>query len=251
MTTLSVSFLRTAYGPIEVNRDVALDVGAREIVTVLGSNGAGKTTLLRAISGQLRPRAGTISFDGADITALPADRVVARGLVMVPEGRRIFADMTVRENLALGAYGRRDRSGVERDIGRMEEYFPILAEKRGQKGGALSGGQQQMLAIARGLMARPKLLLLDEPTLGLSPRLVKELRDVILDLRRSFEASVLLVEQNAGLALGVADRGYVMQHGQVVLSGPAAALADDELMRELYLGSARSSASNPATGASP
>jgi branched-chain amino acid transport system ATP-binding protein len=236
MNLLEVEGLRTAYGAVSVNRDVSLTVGHNEIVTILGPNGAGKSTILRAISGLLRPRAGTIRWDSRDIAGMPADRVASLGVVMVPEGRRIFADMTVRENLRLGAYARRDRAAVEADVRRMEGYFEILASKAGAKGGALSGGQQQMLAIARGLMARPRLLLLDEPTLGLSPRLVKELLAVILDLRETFGASVLLVEQNAGLALSVATRGYLLQNGQVVASGPIATLRDDRLMRELYLG---------------
>ena len=239
MTLLSVEELRTSYGPVAVNHDVSLEVAEGEIVTILGPNGAGKSTLLRAISGLLRPRSGAIRLDGEDIAGLPADRVVGRGVVMVPEGRRIFADMTVRENLRLGAYGRRDRQEIERDVRRMEETFEILATKSGAKGADLSGGQQQMLAIARGLMARPRLLLLDEPTLGLSPRLVKELRAVILDVRGRFGAAVLLVEQNAGLALSVAERGYLLQHGRVVASGAIEALRDDALMRELYLGSGK------------
>ena len=237
MTLLLVEALRTSYGPVNVNRDVSIEVGQGEIVTILGPNGAGKSTLLRAISGLLKPRSGSIRLDGEQIAGHSADRIVRKGIVMVPEGRRIFADMTVRENLRLGAYGRRDRDEVESDLRRMESYFEILAAKRGAKGGDLSGGQQQMLAIARGLMARPRLLLLDEPTLGLSPRLVKELRAVIHEVGRGFGASVLLVEQNAGLALSVAVRGYLLQHGRVVASGPIETLRDDTLMRELYLGS--------------
>ncbi len=246
---LSLEGLQTSYGPVNVNRDVSLQVAEGEIVTILGPNGAGKSTLLRAISGLLRPRSGSIRLDGEEIAGLAADRIVGKGVVMVPEGRRIFADMTVRENLRLGAYARRDRDGVESDVRRMESYFEILASKSGAKGGDLSGGQQQMLAIARGLMARPRLLLLDEPTLGPSPRLVKELRSVILEVRSGFGASVLLVEQNAGLALSVAERGYLLQHGRVVAGGAIDTLRDDALMRELYLGSGKSA---PATGnASP
>ncbi len=236
MTLLQVENLRTAYGAVAVNRDVSLTVGRNEIVTILGPNGAGKSTLLRAISGLLRPRSGTIRWESRDITGTPADRVVGYGIIMVPEGRRIFADMTVRENLRLGAYARKDRDAVEDDVKRMESYFEILASRRNAKGGELSGGQQQMLAIARGLMGRPRLLLLDEPSLGLSPRLVKELLAVILDVRKTFDSAVLLVEQNAGLALTVAERGYLLHNGSVVTSGPIAMLRDDRLMRELYLG---------------
>ena len=236
MTLLQVEHLRTAYGAVVVNRDVSLTVEHHEIVTILGPNGAGKSTLLRAISGLLRPKNGTIRLDGKEVTDLPADRMAALGVVMVPEGRRIFSDLTVQENLRLGAYCRKDRDAVDDDIQRMESYFRVLATKRDAKGGELSGGQQQMLAIARGLMARPRVLLLDEPSLGLSPLLIKELRSVILDVRTKFSATVLLVEQNAGLALAVAERGYLLQHGQVVASGPIAELRDNRLMHELYLG---------------
>ena len=241
--------LRTGYGSVTVNRDVSLEVDAGEIVTILGPNGAGKSTLLRAISGLLRPRAGSIYFRDADITGLPADRAVALGIVMVPEGRRVFADMTVRENLWLGAYGRRDRDAVGSDVKLMESYFEILARKRTAKGGELSGGQQQMLAIARGLMARPRILLLDEPSLGLSPKLVKDLQGVIRDVKTTFASAVLLVEQNAGLALSVAERGYLLQNGSVVASGLISELRDDGLMRDLYLGDAQQAAAHqPATG---
>ncbi len=239
MTLLQLDNVNTAYGSVVVNRAVSLTVGPSEIVTILGPNGAGKSTLLRAISGLLKPRSGTIRFEEADVTGLPADRAVARGIVMVPEGRRVFADMTVRENLRLGAYGRRDRDNVENDVKLMESYFEILAQKRHAKGGELSGGQQQMLAIARGLMARPKILLLDEPSLGLSPKLVKDVRAVIMDVKNTFAAAVLLVEQNAGLALSVAERGYLLHNGRVVASGPIAELRDDSLMRDLYLGDAQ------------
>jgi branched-chain amino acid transport system ATP-binding protein len=242
MTLLQLDGVNTAYGSVIVNRGVSLSVGEGEIVTILGPNGAGKSTLLRAISGLLKPRAGTIRFAGTDVTGLAADRAVGLGIVMVPEGRRIFADMTVRENLRLGAYGRRDRDNVENDVKLMESYFEILAQKRTAKGGELSGGQQQMLAIARGLMARPKIVLLDEPSLGLSPKLVKDVRAVIMDVKKTFNAAVLLVEQNAGLALSVAERGYLLQNGRVVASGPIAELRDGSLMRDLYLGDAQKKA---------
>jgi branched-chain amino acid transport system ATP-binding protein len=236
MTLLQVEHLRTAYGAVVVNHDVSLKVEAHEIVTILGPNGAGKSTLLRAISGLIRPKGGTIRLDGNDVTGVPADRMAAAGVVMVPEGRRIFADLTVHENLRLGAYCRKNRDAIDEDIQRMETYFNVLATKRGAKGGELSGGQQQMLAIARGLMARPRVLLLDEPSLGLSPLLIKEVRSVILDVRTKFSAAVLLVEQNAGLALSVAERGYLLQHGRIVTSGAIADLRDNRLMHELYLG---------------
>jgi branched-chain amino acid transport system ATP-binding protein len=236
MTLLQVEHLGTAYGPVTVNRDVSLTVGQNEIVTILGPNGAGKSTLLRAISGLLKPRSGSIRFDDRDVTNTPADRAVGLGIIMVPEGRKIFADMTVRENLRLGAYARKDRDAVEEDVKLMESYFEILAQKRGAKGGELSGGQQRMLAIARGLMARPRILLLDEPSLGLSPKLVKDLRAVIMDVKKTFASAVLLVEQNAGLALTVAERGYLLHNGRIVASGPISELRDDRLMRDLYLG---------------
>jgi branched-chain amino acid transport system ATP-binding protein len=239
MTLLQVENLRTAYGAVVVNRDLSLTVDGHEIVTILGPNGAGKSTVLRAISGLLRPKNGTIRFKGNDVTGVPADRMATLGVVMVPEGRRIFADLTVQENLRLGAYCRKDRDAIEDDIKLMESYFNVLATKRSSKGGELSGGQQQMLAIARGLMARPRILLLDEPSLGLSPLLIKEVRAVILDIRSKFSAAVLLVEQNAGLALAVAERGYLLQHGQIVASGAISELRDNRLMRELYLGHSR------------
>ena len=239
MTLLEVERLSTAYGAVVVNRDVSLTVDQHEIVTILGPNGAGKSTLLRAISGLLRPKSGTVRFDGNNVTGAPADWMAGIGVVMVPEGRRIFPDLTVQENLRLGAYCRKDRDGIEEDIRLMESYFSVLAMKRSAKGSELSGGQQQMLAIARGLMARPRILLLDEPSLGLSPLLIKELRSVIIGVRTQFSAAVLLVEQNAGLALAVAERGYLLQHGRIVTSGPISDLRNHHLMHELYLGQGR------------
>jgi branched-chain amino acid transport system ATP-binding protein len=236
MTLLQVDHLRTAYGPVVVSGDVSLQVDRDEIVTILGPNGAGKSTLLRAIAGLLRPKKGSIHFDGNNVTGAPADRMAGLGVVMVPEGRRVFPDLTVEENLRLGAYCRRDREAIEADLKLMESYFSVLATKRNAKGGELSGGQQQMLAIARGLMARPRVLLLDEPSLGLSPLLIRDIRSVITDIRIKFSAAVLLVEQNAGLALAVAERGYLLQHGEIVASGLIAELRDDKLMHELYLG---------------
>ncbi|MER8444958.1 ABC transporter ATP-binding protein [Mesorhizobium sp. M1066] len=236
MSLLAVSEVVTGYGPTIVNRGVSLTLEKGEIVTILGPNGAGKSTLLKAIAGLIRPRAGGITFDDIDVTGLAADVMARRGVVLVPEGRKIFVDMTVEENLRLGAYARRDEAAVEADFETMLAFFPILATKRRDRGGSLSGGQQQMLAIARGLMTRPRVLLLDEPSLGLSPLLVKEIKAIILDIGARFGASVLLVEQNAGLALAVASRGYLMQNGRIVVSGPIAELRDMSLMRELYLG---------------
>ena len=238
MTLLAVSNVSTGYGGTLVNRNVSLDLEPGEIVTILGPNGAGKTTLLKSIAGLVKPRGGSIAFDGTDVTGLQPDVMAARGVVLVPEGRRIFADMSVEENLRLGGYARKDNAAVEADVKLMERTFPILADKRAQRGGSLSGGQQQMLAIARGLMARPRVLMLDEPSLGLSPLMVKEIKAIILSIGQRFGASVLLVEQNAGLALSLASRGYLMQTGRIVTSGPIAQLRDVGLMRELYLGGA-------------
>jgi branched-chain amino acid transport system ATP-binding protein len=243
VSLLAVSDVVTGYGPTTVNRGISLTLGEGEIVTILGPNGAGKSTLLKAIAGLIRPRAGIISFDGAEVTGLAADVKARRGVVLVPEGRKIFVEMTVEENLRLGAYSRRDDAAVEADFETMLAFFPILATKRRDKGGSLSGGQQQMLAIARGLMTRPRVLLLDEPSLGLSPLLVKEIKAIILGIGDRFGASVLLVEQNAGLALAVASRGYLMQNGRIVVSGPIAELRDISLMRELYLGGVAGAAS--------
>jgi branched-chain amino acid transport system ATP-binding protein len=236
MNLLQIEHLRTAYGAVVVNRDVSLTVNHEEIVTILGPNGAGKSTLLRAICGLLRPKRGTVHFEGREVTGWPADRTATLGIVMVPEGRKIFPDLTVEENLRLGAYSRKDTEAIEQDLKLMESYFAVLATKRSAKGSELSGGQQQMLAIARGLMARPKILLLDEPSLGLSPLLIKEVRSVIIDVQAKFSAAVLLVEQNAGLALAVAGRGYLLQHGEIAAEGPIENLRDDQLMHELYLG---------------
>lgn len=236
MSLLNVSNVTTGYGATVVNRDVSLTLEEGEVITILGPNGAGKSTLLRTIVGLVKPRTGSVTFAGENLTGRAPDVMAKRGVVLVPEGRRIFADMTVEENLRLGAYARRDSDAIEADVKTMESFFPILASKRQQKGGSLSGGQQQMLAVARGLMARPRVLLLDEPSLGLSPLLVKEIRAIILDIGRTFGASVLLVEQNAGLALSVATRGYLMQNGRIAISGPISELRNMSLMRELYLG---------------
>jgi branched-chain amino acid transport system ATP-binding protein len=228
------------YGPDrQVLASISLSFLPGAKIGVLGPNGAGKSTLLRAVSGLLRPKNGTIRFADNDVTGAPADRMASMGVIMVPEGRHIFPDLTVQENLRLGAYCRKDRNAIEEDISLMESYFDVLAAKRNAKGSELSGGQQQMLAIARGLMARPRILLLDEPSLGLSPLLIKEVRSVIADVRTKFSAAVLLVEQNAGLALAVAERGYLLQHGQIVTSGPISELRDHRLVHELYLGQGR------------
>ena len=236
MSLLHVEDVWTAYGPIVVNRGVSIEVDEGEIVTIIGSNGAGKSTLLKTIAGLMRPKSGTIRLSNENVTGIYADGIARRGAVLVPEGRRIFPDLTVRDNLRLGGYSRTDADGVESDIAAMESFFPILAEKRGAKGSALSGGQQQMLAIARGLMAKPKILILDEPSLGLAPIIVHEVRSIILSVRNRFGAAVLLVEQNAALAFAVADRGYIMQNGRIVAAGAIEELRSLDLVRETYLG---------------
>ena len=237
LSLLEVSDLHTAYGQTRVHRGVSITIESGEIVAVLGPNGAGKTTLLSAISGLLAIAGGRIIFNGEDVSGWPADRVARAGLRLVPEGRRIFPGMTVRDNLELGAYTQQDQSEVAQDLERMLDYFPILRERLGAQGTDLSGGQQQMLAIARGLMARPALILLDEPSLGLSPVLVLEIEGIIRGLRDEFGASVLLVEQNAGLALGVAERGYLMQTGAIAAEGSLEEMRETGVMQELYLGS--------------
>jgi branched-chain amino acid transport system ATP-binding protein len=249
VTLLKVEDLWTAYGPIVVNRGLSLEVNEGEIVTLIGPNGAGKSTLLRTIAGLKRPKSGKIFLAGKDVTGVYADKMARNGVVLVPEGRRIFPAITVRDNLRLGGYARYDPQGVETDIAAMESFFPILADKREAKGSDLSGGQQQMLAIARGLMAKPRVLLLDEPSLGLAPIIVNEVRSIIKSVRDKFGAAVLLVEQNASLALAVADRGYIMQTGRIVAQGPIADLRNFDLMRETYLGDRQ--ARNGAEGGAP
>ena len=236
MSLLSVSGVQTSFGRTRVHRNLSLTVQEGEIVALLGHNGAGKTVALRAIAGVKNVDAGTVVMNGRDITNWPAEQVVRAGISLVPQGRKIFTSLTVRDNLELGGYGRRDQAAVEADVQQMFDFFPVLAERRAKRGGELSGGQQQMLAIARGLIARPKLLLLDEPSLGLSPRLVSELRDIILGVHAQFGASILLVEQHVSLALAVAERGYLLKTGDVVASGILAELRDSGAMQEIYLG---------------
>ena len=233
---LEVTGLRAGYGPITVLHDVAVTVGRGEIVALIGANGAGKTTTLLTVSGVVRATAGAVRFDGADITNRPAHEVVRRGLAQSPEGRKIFPRLTVKENLEMGAYTRPDRAEVRAGLDRAYALFPILADRHNQPGGLLSGGQQQMLAIARALMASPRLLLLDEPSLGLAPQVVVQIFDAIKVLNETTGLSVLLVEQNANLALKVARRGYVLETGRVTVEGPAAELATDPRIRAAYLG---------------
>ena len=217
---LAVDKLRAGYGPIDVLHDIDLTVDAGEIVAMIGANGAGKTTTLMTLSGVIRSRGGRVHFDGRDIARRPPHEVVRLGLAQSPEGRKIFPRLTVLENLQMGAFTRDDPAGIADDIEKSFAMFPILRERKGQNGGLLSGGQQQMLAIARALMARPKLLLLDEPSLGLAPQIVVQIFDVIRDLNKQ-GTSVLLVEQNARMALRVAHRGYVLETGRVTLTDKA------------------------------
>jgi len=232
---LSVDKLRAGYGPIDALHDISLTVEPGEIVALIGANGAGKTTTLMSISGVLTARAGKIVFDGQDLARTPAHQIVKLGLAQSPEGRKIFPRLSVLENLQMGAFTRHDKDGIATDIEKAFVMFPILRERKGQAGGLLSGGQQQMLAIARALMARPKLLLLDEPSLGLAPQIVVQIFDVIRDLNKQ-GMSVLLVEQNARMALRVAHRGYVLETGRITFGDKASVLLNDPRIRAAYLG---------------
>jgi branched-chain amino acid transport system ATP-binding protein len=232
---LRVEGLRAGYGPIDVLHDLDVHVDPGEVVALIGANGAGKTTTLMTLSGVVKARAGRVTFDGHDLTRLPAHRIVKLGMAQSPEGRKIFPRLTVLENLQMGAFTRDDPKGVADDLEKGFALFPILRERKGQAGGLLSGGQQQMLAIARALMARPKLLLLDEPSLGLAPQIVVQIFDVIRDLNRQ-GTSVLLVEQNARMALKVAHRGYVLETGRVTFADRADVLLNDPRIRAAYLG---------------
>jgi branched-chain amino acid transport system ATP-binding protein len=235
---LTVSGLRVSYGRIEAVRGVDLTVGPSEFVGVIGSNGAGKSSLLRAIAGVLKPAAGQVTFDGCDVTGLPSHRLVTRGLALVPEGRMIFADQTVWENLLLGGYSRlrrdQQRLGTERE--QILDLFPLLRERLQREAGTLSGGEQQMLAIARGLLSSPRLLMIDELSLGLAPLVLDMLFPVLRDLNQQ-GLSILLVEQMASYALAVTDRTYVMENGQMLFNGPSAELAHDARVLNAYLGS--------------
>lgn len=233
---LQIDNLESYYGPIMAIRGVSLKVHQGQIVTVLGANGAGKTTLLKTISGVMDPEKGTVKMAGEDIQRMEADAIVRRGIVHVPEGREIFPLMSVAENIAMGAYTRKDKGDVRADEDMVYSYFPILKERRDQRAGTLSGGQQQMLAIGRGLMSRPKLMLLDEPSLGLSPRLTQEIFEIIVRLNQEQKVTMMLVEQNARVALEAADYGYVMELGRIVMDDRAEVLAASKDIQEFYLG---------------
>ena len=232
---LEVENVHTYYGNIHALKGVSLNVNEGEIVTLIGANGAGKSTLLKTISGLLKPREGAVRLNGKDLRVLPAHQIIGEGVVMVPEGRHVFAALTVLENLEMGAYSRNDRAGIAADILKVFALFPRLKERKSQPAGTLSGGEQQMLALGRALMGRPRVLLLDEPSMGLAPVLV----DFVFETIRQLHAdgtTILLVEQNARMALQVADRGYVLQSGEVVLSDSAEKLRANEMVRKAYLG---------------
>jgi len=233
---LTVSNIETYYGPIIAIRGVSFAVEAGAIVTILGANGAGKTTILKTVSGVMDPQKGTVTFDGREIQRMDPDKVVRLGLSHVPEGREVFPFLSVRENLRMGAYTRTDADGVGRDMEMVYRYFPVLKERAEQRAGQLSGGEQQMLSISRALMARPKMMLLDEPSLGLSPLLVKEIFDIIVRINRDHGVTVLLVEQNANMALHVAEYGYVLEVGRIVMEDSCARLLEKEDIKEFYLG---------------
>lgn len=232
---LEVRGLKVSYGGINAVKGIDLDVRRGELVTLIGANGAGKTTTLKALAGLLRPAAGRIQYNGADVTAQPAYRLVRQGLALVPEGRGVFVRLTVEENLAMGAYSRHDRPQIAADRGRVYDLFPRLAERRAQLAGTLSGGEQQMLAIGRALMSRPRLLLLDEPSMGLAPLMVQKIFETIRTIAAE-GVTLLLVEQNAKLALEVCHRGYVMESGVIALADNAPALLTNPQVRQAYLG---------------
>lgn len=235
MSLLEIRGLKVAYGGIEAVRGIDLDVAEGELVALIGANGAGKTTTLKAIAGMLRPSEGTLRYDGEDVSGLPSHVLIRRGIALVPEGRGVFARLTVEENIAMGAYIRGDRAAVRTDAERVFELFPRLRERRSQVAGTLSGGEQQMLAIGRAMMSRPRLLLLDEPSMGLAPLMVQKIFEVIRSIAAQ-GVTILLVEQNALLALEAAARGYVMESGALTLQDTGAALLASPQVRQAYLG---------------
>lgn len=232
---LNIENLHVYYGGIHALKGISLEVAEGKIVTLIGANGAGKSTTLRTISGIAKPREGVITFEGRDMTGLPAYEIVGMGIAMVPEGRRVFTNLTVMENLLLGAHTRRDSVGVQRDLEWICEIFPILKERASQSAGTLSGGEQQMLAVGRALMSRPRLLLMDEPSLGLAPYLVKEVFETIRQLHDE-GTTILLVEQNARAALRISDYGYILETGEIVLQGTGEELVHNDDVRKAYLG---------------
>ncbi|MCG8452075.1 MAG: ABC transporter ATP-binding protein [Spirochaetales bacterium] len=233
---LKVDNIHTYYGNIQALKGISLDVEQGEIITLIGANGAGKSTTLMSISGVETPRSGSIIFDGQDITHKSSHEIVSMGVCQVPEGRHIFPQLTITENLDMGAYLRNDKDEVKKDLEYVMDLFPILAKRRHQSGGTLSGGEQQMLAISRALMARPRLLLLDEPSLGLAPLIVQQIFEIITRVNQEQGTTIFLVEQNANMALKIAHRGYVLQNGMIVKTDKASALMEDQEVRDAYLG---------------
>jgi branched-chain amino acid transport system ATP-binding protein len=233
---LKVTNIETYYGPIMAIRGVSFEVPRGGIVTILGANGAGKTTVLKTICGVMDPQKGSVVFEGREIQRMDPDKVMRLGVSHVPEGREVFPFLSVRENLRMGAYTRRDADGVAHDLEAVFGYFPVLRERADQRAGSLSGGEQQMLAISRALMARPRLMLLDEPSLGLSPKLVKDIFDIVVRINRELGVTILLVEQNANMALQTADFGYVLEVGRIVMADTCARLMEKEDIKEFYLG---------------
>ena len=232
---LKIEDINVYYGAIHAIKGISMEVNEGEIVTLIGANGAGKSTTLRTVSGLLKPKTGKILFEGSDIAGKAAQNIVKTGISQVPEGRRIFANMTVMENLELGAFTRSDKAGITSDLKMVFDRFPRLEERKTQDAGTLSGGEQQMLAMGRALMSRPRLLLLDEPSMGLAPLLIKEIFSIIQDINKT-GTTVLLVEQNANMALSIATRAYVLETGRITLQGPAKELAASEAVRKAYLG---------------
>lgn len=233
---LTVKNLQVNYGSIQALKDISIEVKQGEVVTLIGSNGAGKSTLLKTISGLIRPKQGSITFEGKDLTSIPPEKIVSFGISHVPEGRKIFSGMTVMENLRIGAYQRKDKKGIEKDLEEVFSLFPILKDRKNQDAGTLSGGEQQMLAISRALLAKPKLIILDEPSLGLAPVIIDKVFEFIEKIRDT-GITILLVEQNANLALEVSERAYVLETGEIKLTGKSSELLKDEQIMKAYLGS--------------
>ncbi|MCI6654133.1 MAG: ABC transporter ATP-binding protein [Clostridium sp.] len=235
MAMLEVKDLEVYYGMIQAIKGISFEVNKGEVIALIGANGAGKTTTLHTITGLLSPKKGSVIFEGKDITKIPAHKIVSMGMAHVPEGRRVFADLSVYENLKLGAYTRKDKENLNKDLENIYKRFPRLAERKNQSAGTLSGGEQQMLAMGRALMSKPSIILMDEPSMGLSPILVNEIFDIIESISKS-GTTVLLVEQNAKKALSIADRAYVLETGKIVTSGKASDLLEDDSIKKAYLG---------------
>ena len=235
MAMLEVKDLEVYYGMIQAIKGISFEVNKGEVIALIGANGAGKTTTLHTITGLLSPKKGSVMFEGKDITKIPAHKIVSMGMAHVPEGRRVFADLSVYENLKLGAYTRKDKENLNKDLESIYERFPRLAERKNQSAGTLSGGEQQMLAMGRALMSKPSIILMDEPSMGLSPILVNEIFDIIEAISKS-GTTVLLVEQNAKKALSIADRAYVLETGKIVTSGKASELLENDSIKKAYLG---------------